>query len=118
MRFSAPDEAIWVGCMRLVLSVPGSRSLKDKRRIVHQVRDRLRAGRNLTVAEVGHLDHHSRSVVAVAMLGNDARFLRSALDTALGQIQSWQGFLVEEAEIEVVAAMSAEGPGEYDGGHG
>lgn len=118
MRFLAPDEAFWVGHLRLVLYVPESRSLKDKRRVVNQVRDRLRAGRNLSVAEIGHLEHHSRAVLAVAMVGNDPRFLRSALDGVLSQIHSWQGFLVEEAEIDLSPAMSDEGPRAYDGRDG
>lgn len=126
MRFLAPDEAFWVGHLRLVLYVPESRSLKDKRRVVNQVRDRLRAGRNLSVAEVGHLEHHSRTVLAVAMVANDPRFLRSALDGVLSQIQAWHGFLIEEAGIEVSPAMRDEepddgpdrGPQDYDGRDG
>ncbi len=114
MRFRAPDESIWVARLRLVLHVPESRSLKDKRRVVNQVRDRLRAGRNLSVAEVGHLEHHSRAVMAVAMVGNEPRFLRSALDGVLGQIQGWHGFLVEEAEVEVSPVMSDDGLQDYD----
>ncbi len=101
MYLPAPDESIWVGVIRLVLSVPGSRGLKDKRRVVHQVRDRLRARRNVSVAEVGHLDSHSHAVIAVSMVGNDARYVRGALDGILDEIAGWRVGLIESASVEL-----------------
>lgn len=101
MYLPAPDESLWVGVLRLVLSVPGARSLKDKRRAVHQVRDRLRARRNVSVAEVGHLEHKGRAVLAVSMVGNDARHVRGALDGLVHEIAEWRVGLVEDASVEL-----------------
>lgn len=101
MFLPAPDEDIWVGVLRLGLVVPGSRGLKDKRKAVAQLRDRLRARHNLSVAEVGHLDSTLRSVVAIAMVGNDPRFLRSALDALRADIQGWSMALIDEADVEI-----------------
>ena len=101
MFLPAPDESLWVGVLRLGLVVPGSRSLKDKRRAVAQLRDRLRARHNLSVAEVGHLDSTIRAVIGVSMVGNDARFVRSALDALRADIQSWSMALVEDAHVSV-----------------
>lgn len=101
MVLPAPDENGQVALLRLVLAVPGSRSLKDKRRVVHMVRDRLRAGRNLSVAEVGHLEHHGLAVLIVAQVGHDARALRGAMDALLHLIQGWQGFLVQDAQLRI-----------------
>ena len=98
----APDESLWVGVLRLVLRVPGSRSLKDKRRAIASVRDRLRARNNLSVAEVGHLEDHTSSVLAAAMVANDPRFLRSTLDALLHDLGSWSAALVVDASIAVI----------------
>ena len=101
MYLPAPDESIWVGVLRFVLGVPGARSLKDKRRAVHKVRDRLRARRNVSVAEVGHLEHKARAVLAVTMVGNDARHVRGALDSLVHEIAEWRVGLVNEACVEL-----------------
>ena len=114
MYLPAPDEGTWVGVVRLVLEVPGARSLKDKRRVVHQVRDRLRARRNVSVAEVGHLEHHSRAVMAIAMVGNDARHLRSALDALVHEIGQWQVALIDDATVRLLRPDDGEGPAGYD----
>ncbi|RME27427.1 MAG: DUF503 domain-containing protein [Deltaproteobacteria bacterium] len=101
MYLPAPDESVWVGVARIVLSVPGSRSLKDKRRAVHQVRDRLRSRRNVSVAEVGHLEDRSRAVMVIAMVGNDARFVQGALDSIVHEIGEWRVGLIESASVRL-----------------
>jgi uncharacterized protein len=101
MRFEAPDESIWVGVLRMVLVVPGSRSLKDKRRAVNQVRDRVRSRYELSVAEVGHLDDHLRAVMAVAMVSSDQRLIQSTLDGIAHDVQSWGNAMVEEQSVDI-----------------
>jgi uncharacterized protein len=91
----APDESIWVGVLRLSLVIPTARSLKDKRRVVSRIRERLRAKKNLSVAEVGHLESHTRAILAVCLVSNDPRNVRSQLDA-----------LAHEAERLVPGAVS------------
>ena len=76
----APDETIVVGLLRVVLHVPGCRSLKDRRRVVLSLKDRLVARHKVSVAEVGHLEAHDRAVLAVTVVGNDARVVQARLD--------------------------------------
>ena len=113
MHFEAPDESIWVGVLRLVLVVPGSRSLKDKRRAISQVRDRIRARYELSVAEVGHLDDNMRSVMAVVMVSSDQRVIRSALDGLVHDVERWGSVIVEERSIDI-ARPYPEGASDFD----
>lgn len=89
MLFLAPDENTWVGALRLLLEIPGSRSLKDRRRAVAQVRERLRARGEVSVAEVGHLHDHDRAVVAVVSVSHSSREVRRALDRIAGEVETW-----------------------------
>lgn len=102
MFFPAPDERLWVGVLRLGLLVPGSRSLKDKRRAILQIRDRLQARHHVAVAEVGHLDNPLRGVVSVSCTGNDPQVLRSTLDHLLHEIRSWSMALVDESDVAIL----------------
>jgi uncharacterized protein len=111
----APDERIWVGVLRLVLRVPDARSLKEKRRGVAAVRDRLRARHDLSVAEVGHLEDHQRAVLAVAMTANDPRFLRSALDGIAAQVRGWHAAIVEDDRVMVMRADDSAPAAGYPG---
>ena len=114
MLLRAPDESCWVGVLRLALRVPGSRSLKDKRKSVAKVRDRLRSRKNLSVAEIGHLEDHSRAILAVATVGNDQRLIRSTLDRIVHDVSTWRGALIEDTSIEVQRPGDASFESQYD----
>ncbi len=101
LHLSAPDEEIWVGVLRLSLMVPGSRSLKDKRRAVARIRDRIRARQNLSVAEVGHLEHRSRAILAVALIANDPSHIRAVLDSLVHAAAGWGPAHIEGQSISV-----------------
>ena len=68
-----------VGVLQLELSIPSAFSLKDKRQVVKSLKDRIGHAHNVSVAEVGALDEHRRSIVAVAMVSNDKRYVEGAL---------------------------------------
>lgn len=107
MYLPAPDEAIWTGTLRLVLQIPGARSLKDRRKVVWGFRDRLRARLALAVAEVGHLERADMAVLAVAAVSNDPRLLRSQLDAARGEAASLAEGLLIESDVEIVGFRGA-----------
>ena len=101
MHFEAPDESIWIGVLRLVLVVPGSRGLGDKRRAVHQVRDRIRSRYALSVAEVGYLEDRTRCVMAVAMVSSDQQVIQSALDGLAHEVEQWGSVVVEGRSVDI-----------------
>ena len=101
MWFKAPDESIWIGMVRLSVRIPGSRSLKDKRRVVNQMRDRLKKRHGFSVAEVGHLQDKSRAIMTVVMVSNDAKNIQSALDSATFQLEQWSEAIIENRSMEI-----------------
>ena len=60
-----------------------SRSLKDKRRVIRSIKDRLRNQFNVSVAEVGEQDDRQRAVLGLAMAGSDRRYVEGALSKAV-----------------------------------
>lgn len=68
-----------LGILQLELEIPEAMSLKDKRRVVKSIKDRIAHGHNVSIAEVGALDEHRRSLIAVAMVANDKTYVESGL---------------------------------------
>ena len=102
MWFPAPDESIWIGLLRLKLIVPGSRSLKDKRKAIAQVRERIRSRLHLSIAEVGHLEDQRHASMAITMVGNDQQMIRTRLDTLRYDIESWGRVVVHQHELSLL----------------
>jgi len=71
-----------VGTLKVRLLIREARSLKDKRQVVKSIKDRLRNGFNVSVAEVDQQDNRQLAVLGIAMVSNEAHHLK----TALGQI--------------------------------
>ena len=72
-----------VGIARLTLYIPDSHSLKDKRMVLRRVKDRTRQKFNVAVAEVEDNDVWQRAVLGLAVVGNEGRFVESALDEVI-----------------------------------
>jgi uncharacterized protein YlxP (DUF503 family) len=68
-----------VGVLQIEVSIPDAFSLKDKRRVVKSLKDRIAHRHNVSIAEVGALDEHRRSVIGIAMVSNDSRYVEGAL---------------------------------------
>jgi len=88
-----------VGLLSLDLHFPGARSLKDKRRALRSLEDRLRRRFNVAVAEVGHHDLRQRCQLAVVSVNTDQDRLVSTLDGVGGETE-------RSAEIEVLDAST------------
>lgn len=77
-----------VGVLTLELAIYDAYSLKDKRRVVKSLKDRVRARFNVSVAEVDHHDVHRRATVAVAMVSSDAAHLHGCFDQIVDLVRS------------------------------
>lgn len=68
-----------VGLLQLQVSVFDAMTLKDKRRVIKSLKDRIKNKFNVSIAEVGHTDSIRTSLLGVAMVANEKRFVDSAL---------------------------------------
>ena len=91
-----------VGVLTLELAVPGAMSLKDKRRVVKGLKDRLAHRHNISVAEVDALDEHRRAELGVAMVSNDARFVESCLSKIVDEVRFTRDAALVDYAIEIL----------------
>ena len=85
-RFAA--EEMVVGVLQIELSVTDAMSLKDKRRVVLSLKDRIAHSHNVSIAEVGALDEHRRAILGVAMVGNDKRYVEGGLSKLVDLVRA------------------------------
>jgi uncharacterized protein YlxP (DUF503 family) len=73
------------------LALPGCASLKEKRSVIRSLRDRLRTRLNVSVAETGLQDVHTRAQLSIALVASDGRVAQSLLDKADRLVESHGG---------------------------
>ncbi len=101
-----------VGVLGLVVSIPGSRGLKERRGAVRPVLDRLRARFDVSAHELPS-DAWGRSALVVTTAGGDARVVQAALDKVLAFVQAQGDVLVVGRRLEVFPWQLGEDPGAW-----
>jgi uncharacterized protein YlxP (DUF503 family) len=94
---------MFVGVARFVLQVPGARSLKDRRRVVKSLKDRLRARLPLSVAEVGDLERYQVATLAVSVVSNEAARCSQALSAAARMAGTTSDAVLADVATEIVS---------------
>lgn len=69
-----------VGILQFELLIHDAESLKDKRRVVRSVKDRLHREHQVSVAEVDRLDHPAVAVMGLCLAGREGRRVAEVLD--------------------------------------
>jgi len=90
-----------LGTLEIRLVLRGARSLKDKRRVIKGLKDRLRGKFNVSVAEVDHQDVWQQATLAAAMVGTDRRYVNSVLSKLIDHVRRAPGAELVDYELEM-----------------
>ena len=91
-----------VGICRLDLRIRENNSLKGKRRILKRIIERVKNKFNVSIAEVGNHDLWQSSQIGFCMVGNDKRFINSALDKIIYFIEEINAAEITKSDIEII----------------
>lgn len=96
--------AMIVGLLTIPMHLQGIDSLKEKRRIVKSVIERLRSRFNVSIAEIGSQDSKLLAIVGIAVISNDGSHLDEQLDKIIQFIVNDGRFYVGKISRETFPA--------------
>lgn len=70
---------MFVGIARIVLRIPDSRSLKDRRQVVRSFKGRLTSRLNVSIAEVGDVERYQVATFGVVTVSRESKVCHSVL---------------------------------------
>jgi uncharacterized protein YlxP (DUF503 family) len=91
-----------VGLCTVELFIAGSQSLKDKRQVIHGLKDRLRGKFNLSIAEVDSQDLWQKAILGMACVSNENNHVNQVLEQALNLIKSIPSVEVVRTHLELL----------------
>ena len=100
-----------IGVLQFELLVPASQSLKDKRRVVKSLKDRLHREHLVSVAEIAALDHHRLAVMGLCVVSNSVSYANSVLDAVLNKVKAVHDARLGEIHREILEGDSLTGEG-------
>jgi uncharacterized protein len=89
-----------IAALTVDLSIPLSRSLKDRRQVVRSIKDRLRQGFNVSVAELDEAVTWQSATLGIAAISSSRDYLRglmAELETAVTRLAFENGAEVTDA---------------------
>ncbi|MDR5709052.1 MAG: DUF503 domain-containing protein [Armatimonadota bacterium] len=90
-----------VGTLRVALSLPGPRNLKDKRRIVHSLLQRLHNEFAVAAAEVDDQDLWGRATLGIAVVSNNGQHADQVLAQVLRYIERQPEAVIVDYDVEI-----------------
>lgn len=91
-----------VGICTIAIHLPGSHSLKDKRRVLRSVKDRLRSKHNISIAEVEDQDLWQRATLGITAVSNARVPLERLFEAIQSEIRGQIPGEILDIEIEFV----------------
>lgn len=89
-----------IGICVIELLIRESQSLKDKRRVIKSIKDRVRNQFNVSIAEVEKLNNRQEATLGIACVSNDSKHANSVVSSVLN--------LVEDSRLVEVLSHNTE----------
>jgi uncharacterized protein len=94
---------MFVGAARFVIHIPAAQSLKDRRRVVNKLKDRIRARLSVSLCEVGDAERHQVATVAIATVARDPESCRRVIAAARAMAETLADAWLTDARGEVLS---------------
>jgi len=99
-----------VGILQVELMISGSQSLKDKRRVILSLKDRLHREHQVSVAEVGSQDDYRSAMLGIALASTDGAHCQSVLDRILDRLRIERDCVLAGHASEIISGSKAHKP--------
>ena len=94
-----------IGILQVELRIKGANSLKDKRRVVASLKDRLHREHQASVAEVDTQDIHRTATLGIAVVSTAVPHCQSMLDGILNKLRSGHGYVLADHRVEILSGQ-------------
>jgi len=89
-----------IALLQAVIDIPGSNSLKDKRRVVKSLKDSTVSRMNVSVAEVGQHDIWNRAELAFVTVAAEKNVVEKRLSQIIERLENGKDWLLLEVKTE------------------
>ena len=91
-----------VGCCSIKFFLHGNRSLKDKRRVINSIRDRMKNKFNVSIAEIGDQDVWQTIHLGIVAVGSDQQYLEGLMNQVTGFVENMHLAEMTDCQTKVI----------------
>jgi len=91
-----------VGILQAEIKVEHATCLKDKRRVVKSLKDRLHREHQVSVADVGPDEGVNLAILGVTLAGKDGKRVRSVLDKIVDKLRHGRDYYMDAYDVQII----------------
>jgi uncharacterized protein YlxP (DUF503 family) len=91
-----------IGYIRLELDILEAFSLKDKRRVLKSLKERIKNKFNVSISEIDYKDIWNRSLIAVATVSDDSSYVDKQLSEVINFIENIHTVSIMSIKQEII----------------
>ncbi len=96
---------MYIGISTITIHIPASQSLKNKRKVVKMLCDKISHRYNVSIAEIDAHDLWQKAVLGMAYVSNQAAQVDKTIATIINYITSLSGdFHLLDHQLEIITA--------------
>ena len=93
-----------IAILQFELLIDSSQSLKDKRRVVRSIKDKLHKHHQVSVAEISSLDVWNRADMGLVMCNRSAIYLKGVMDAIVEKLRQHPEARLGECVMDIISA--------------
>ncbi len=108
---------MFIAILQFRLMIDGAMGLKDKRRVVKSIKDKLHREHMVSVAEIDSLDTWNLATMGLVACNRDPAYLRQTMDAIIKKLQSLPDARLSDHSLEIVGSEAVTGDPVDDNGN-
>ncbi|MCM8804763.1 MAG: DUF503 domain-containing protein [Candidatus Omnitrophica bacterium] len=93
---------MFIGTLKFEIIIPGSNSLKDKRKVIHSLQDKIRSKFNVSIAEIDYHDKWQRAIIGLCFVNSERKEVENILQKIKNIFFDNGDFLVLNESNEII----------------
>lgn len=93
---------MYIAAIQIELSIPWAQSLKDKRRAIKGLKEKIQNKFHVSAAEVGENEIWRRSIIGVAAVANEQKYLQSLSQKIVNFVDDHADTVLDDFSIEII----------------
>ncbi|NNM86267.1 MAG: DUF503 domain-containing protein [Phycisphaerales bacterium] len=91
-----------IGILQVSLRIGDALNVREKHGVLKSLKDRWHKRHNISLAEVEYLEQPQHAMLGIAMVGNEKRFLESALAKLVEELKGERRLELLDFQIEII----------------
>jgi hypothetical protein len=90
-----------VGLLQLIVFIPGSNSLKDKRRVLLSLKDKLKNRYNISLAEIDYQDKWQKATIVISKVDKQRSMVDRSFCNIVNFVRDFNGVELIDYQTEL-----------------